>query len=113
MKYIKTYENINELQIGDYAIFIPGNIIPKSEDFFNNTIGKIINKSRQYKDISYGVEYENIPKFIKEYYCAWRQHADGTQYLENIIWFRQNMIKYYGKTIEEVELKKQSNKFNL
>ena len=114
MKYLKTYENINEPIIGDYVICIPDNLIKNSEYFFNNAIGKIIKKAIiTRKEYSYGVEYENIPKFIQEYYCALRKNADGTQYQENIIWFERDMIEYYSKSIEEIKMKMKSGKYNL
>ena len=110
MKYIKTYENIsNEPQVGDYVISIPKNIIPGSEDFFNNSIGIITKISKEHC----GIEYENIPKFISKYYCSWRQGPDGKQYQENVIWFNLDMIKYYGKSKDEVKLKNTTDKYNL
>ena len=103
-KYDKPY-------IGDYVVCVPRDILDNSEDFFNNTIGKIYNFSRV--DNSYCIEYDDIPYFIKKYYCAWRQKPDGKQYLENKIWFRGNMIKYHGETKEEVEQKISADKYNL
>lgn len=107
MKHLKIYENFNEPIVGDYVICVPDNLIKNSESFFNNTFGRIIKKSIiSRKSFSYGVEYENVPKFIQAYYCVWR-------YLENIIWFERDMIKYYGRTIEEIKMKMDSDKYNL
>jgi hypothetical protein len=108
MKYIKQFENLVSPEIGDYVICIPRNMVENGEEFFNNTIGIIIGMTKEFC----GVEYENIPTFISNYYCNWRE-KDGKQYRENIIWFNLNMIKYYGKSKEEVKLKNITNKYNL
>lgn len=114
MKYLKRYENLNDSQIGDYAIAVPENLIKDSEHFFNNTIGKILKIEREYlsREKRYAVQYENIPSFIQNYYCVWRE-KDGKQYHENIIWFAPNMIKHHSRLKEELELVIQSNKYGI
>lgn len=71
-KHIKQYEEMNKTpEVGDYVILfddtgeINDNFVDYS-NFINNNVGKIIDiKSRDvsagYLDISYDIEYENIP----------------------------------------------------
>lgn len=115
MKYIKTYEeSTDDLQLGDYVICIPINMMEGAESFFENNIGKFVKyqKKTSYLDECLCVEYDEIPYKIQHFYCTWRE-KDGKLYLEKKIWFTRDMIKYYGKTKEEVELKKSSKKYNL
>jgi hypothetical protein len=115
MKYLKSYENINEEepQIDDYVIAIPINMIQNAEHFFNNTIGIISNITNNIHEKYIAVEYENIPPFISAYYCRWRERTDGTQYRENLIWFERNMIIYFSKNKEDIETHLTLNKYNI
>lgn len=119
MKYLKKYEDydyfkqqndtVDMPKNGEYVIAIPGNLIPNSKDFFTNTIGKIVKAQKP----DYAIEYENIPKNIRDYYCNWRINLDGTQYQESIIWFTGNLIKHHSKSKEDLEPLIAANKYNL
>ena len=64
MKYLKTFENIKEPQIGDYVIcseYDPGSSRTELENFLSNNIGQIINKHPAH----YYVKYKHVPKKLK------------------------------------------------
>lgn len=128
MKHLKYFENINNKQpkIGQYVLLHEDLWKGKSEykehddfvNFINNNIGVIKNRLYSYGLIIYLVEYENMPYDID----MWLQvHGgrDETFDLENR-YQRQtykftNRHKNYivGDTIEEIEIKKNTNKFGL
>ena len=109
MTYLKYYENIEDnLEVGDYVL-IKINILPytqkqiDTENFINNTIGKIIDIITDRNDVV--VLYENVPETIKSYFNI----NNGL----DIRTFDINRIVEHGKTKEQLELKLQANKFNL
>jgi len=62
MKYIKSYENLSELNIGDYVI--ANNVYGFKKDlreFLENNVGKI----KDYNDSYYDIIYKNVPINIK------------------------------------------------
>ena len=74
MKYIKSFEKIsNKPKVGDYVIlndtFKIDDNYKKFTDFINNNVGKIVKVNKKiydsvYIDISFDIQYENIPKDI-------------------------------------------------
>ena len=122
MKYIKSFENkSNEPKIGDYVILYDDTFEsnPYFNDysyFINNNIGRIIDiKIRYimsaYIDISYDVEYENIPDNIIKMLAA-KQLKNG-----KIIHYEKSRSKsditHIFKNKIDAELFIQTNKYNL
>jgi len=113
MKYIKSFENTIEEQIGDYTIFnYPINYLLNSEwsFFLNNTIGQIkdiylsFNKS---KEITIKYNKEELPKSLYLYIDV-RNDCQRT--------FNEDTIKnflLFSPTLEELEIKIAAKKYNL
>ncbi len=114
MKYLKTYEDINnEPQVGDYVICgVPGIRESDNPDMFNfikNTIGQIVkieNSDTAYP--TYYVHYNNIPEYLK-----FDSRKSPSLSIFNEEPFRRKNITYWSKNKEELELKIIANKYNL
>ena len=101
MKHIKTYENLNEPQIGDYVICgNPGisedNII---YDFIINNIGKLVNITNDDPPIYY-VHYNNIPSKLSNNILPGEP-------------FRKKSITAWSKYKKEIETIIAANKYNI
>jgi len=111
MKILKFYESLtNDLEIGDYVLIKID--ISKytqkqidTENFINNTIGKIYNIDNSHVNTDIYVLYENIPESIKSYF----KNMNGV-YIRS---FDIDRIVEHGKTIEELKMKLETNKFNI
>lgn len=114
MKYLKSYENINEPQVGDYVIAMPDYV--KNNDFkifFDNNIGQIVKIERGYTGEKLcAVEYENIPYSIKKVYSNWREE-NGKQFLAKYIWFSSNLIIHSSNNKEDLKNIIEAKKYNL
>jgi len=99
MKYIRTYENIKEVQVGDFVqiktnnkysgFYNPQKII----DTVNNTVGQISSKEGNLDIIvKYKIKYANDDLQLR---------------------FQKKDIVEIGKTKEDVEAKLAANKYNL
>jgi len=111
MKHIKTYENINEPQVGDYVICEEKDRYYMLEkelcEFIKNNIGKIVivNASGN-KSCPYTVQYENVPDTIRDNFF--------TKYnLSNNRNFRKTEIIFFSKYKSDVEAYLTSNKYNI
>jgi len=114
MKYIKEFENISndDIKVGDYVLIninYNSTVVGSKEfmKFINNNIGKVIeifSPNKLYNNIT--IEYNNVPERIRK---IWFIEENG-KIIKNV---RYNRIVEHGKTIEELELKLQANKFNL
>lgn len=120
MKIKRFNENSQDIpEVGDYVIMnvAISNGQDKREEiknYVNNTVGKIINIRTSengknvfhpYRDIV--VVYEKVPSEIKNWFSYDRI---GKYYYRTL---SEKMLIAFGKTIEEVELKMRSNKYNL
>jgi len=110
MKILKFYESLtDDVKIGDYALMkiaVYNSFVTSDKIYYkyiNTTIGKICN-IRKYNGIN--ISYENVPYEIKGYFC---NNSDGL-YERN---FSNDELFEYGKTIEELQLKLQTKKFNI
>ena len=120
MKYIKKFENINELpNIGDYILIHSTAADVNVRNFVNNTIGVVvgINYSKPGKwghtsEEQIVVKYENAPAEIQSYFRKPSKITSNykNEFLRN---YYPEQIVEYGKTKEEVELKIASNKYGL
>lgn len=125
MKYIKTYENLqNEFEIGSYAIahnYFTNKHLSKNEsnelkNFLENTIGIIIDDSIMIRNIGKikiesrrDIEYINIPKDIKNILETY-----DIKHGNNYISILKTMLRH--ATPEEIEQYKIGiyiNKYNL
>jgi hypothetical protein len=129
MKYLKTFENMNNTpQIGDYVVCERGKGWSTiSEDFNNyilNNVGKIISPIKKdritmsYINKGYHyVKYFNVPDI---FYWAGEEPTEKRTIL-NCWWDKENCailiknndILYSSKNIEDLEILLQSNKYNL
>jgi hypothetical protein len=113
MKYIKTYESIENVstpKIGDYVIC--DDIYYKNNqhfhfryrqlnNFLKNNIGKIISLDGLYND-RFSVKYKNIPHQIKISY-----------FTDNIRPFELEEIVHWSKNTKDLEMYITANKYNL
>jgi hypothetical protein len=117
----KIFENIKEeeVQIGNFIrIFMDGEIDDPNDDFLKyadfvrNNIGKIKNKQNRFRgDNNVRVIYYNIPDNLKKHFEY--TYINDDREFSTVI--NLNNVDDYiiGKTIEEVEMKINSNKYNL
>jgi hypothetical protein len=98
MKHLKTFENINDPEVGDYVIAhcTYTNSSNKVNNFMLNNVGRIVNIDNG----KYIIVYEKEIPF---------KH---TKYARRITLTRDN-IDYFGKNEENLEIMIQSNKYNL
>lgn len=96
MKYLKTFESVNEPQVGDY-VSCEENDEYFTSYFISNNIGVIIDV----QDDLYFVKYNNIPKDIKEYF---------DEYCRDML---RDEIKFWSKSKEDVDKYIATKKYNL
>lgn len=117
MKHIKTFENINIPQVGDYVImnFNANNfsladnyLYTEYIEFVNNTIGKIIKiEYDRYDKYKYIVtEYENVPDSIRYHF-----NKDGYNKFTDKSDVRR--ISAFSRNKEDLEIILQAKKYNL
>jgi hypothetical protein len=100
MKYIKTYEavldlNTNRIQIGDFVLcqYVDPNVpMMDMNKKIKNKVGKLM-------EIEYGSSFP--------YRVHFKDDIKGSR------WFRRNDILFYAKTIEELELLRTADQYNL
>ena len=113
MKYLKTFENVNEPQIGDYVaveeeFYASSDATDQLFDFTSTHIGKIVTyKPNHFKGENvFCVKYENVPEKL--------QYAFEDVNLQKMC---RNMllveIKFWSKNKEDVEEYLASKKYNL
>jgi len=112
MKYLIVFEKFDKIGVGDYVLmkppfysYVENEIMNNIKDFLENTIGIVVelNININISDIS--VKYEYVPKNIEHYFLK-----KGRVFYR---WFDISRIVEYGKTIEELKMKKETKKFNL
>jgi len=111
MKYLKYYESLTDnLNVGDYVL-IKINISKynqkqiETENFINSTIGKIYSIDNRYINTDIRVLYDDVPESIKSYFN-----------IKNGLCIRSfdiDRIVDHSKTIEELKMKIETNKFNI
>ena len=112
MKYLKTFESVDEPQVGDYVICgIPGiDSFGDNKDiykFISTTIGQLVEISNTIRP-TYYVHYENVPEKIK-----WHKEYRYANTIMDKEPFRRMNITAWGKTPEDVKIKLSQNKYNL
>lgn len=109
MKYLKTFENINQPDVGDYVICTdPGIEREQNEefyDFIHNNIGQITKIENEDNPLYY-IHYENIPDNLKF-------RMNTAHYVLDEEPYRRKNITYWAKTKKDLELRLIANKYNL
>ena len=108
MKYIKTYEDLNdEPNLGDYVIttVIISDVDPKLKFFLENNVGKICKIEDHV--ISYLVKYENTP------FDLFIGINDNYKKDVGYWWFDKLEIKIHSSNKEECEAYLNAKKYNL
>ena len=115
MKYIKTFENIKEPEIGDYVLMTIENkkgFYPAYTSFIENNIGEILSRVGNRIEVRYYVStYEEFSKMQTHFRYISHDFEENEYYFSNI--FYVNSVLEFGKTKEEVELKVSTKKYNL
>jgi hypothetical protein len=115
MKYIKTYEDINDgkIPVGQYVIMSLGESSSSDNDtlkqihsFLEKNIGQIVNKS----DTGYIVKYDHIPDYMK-FLSEIKEDKYGKNTISIGYLHTPKIIHSYNR--EELLPFIQSNKFNL
>jgi len=111
MKYLKTFEEQkNNINIDDYVVIIlPFNHFKDLSDFFNNNIGKVINKMI---DIAI-VSFDNVPENIKEYMILYTSDDDISKNKYSYPMKYEYLRLATPEEIEHQKLKNSANKYNL
>ena len=128
MKYIKTFEqkkhketlNIGKPKVGNYIIYKDSKkstceVDILFDEFVANNIGKIYKKRKFASNLTTGegsgylVEYDNIPKKIKDYF-----HTETDNFNEPLIReAKKDEIIYWSKNKEDIEMILAAKKYNI
>jgi hypothetical protein len=103
MKHIKSFENIDQPQIGDYVECEDNTVLTPTllHSFISNNIGRIENILSLNNLYPYHIRYENIPNEINQYFYKGSRGFN----IEDIIEF--------AKTPGDIAVKINSKKYNL
>lgn len=122
MRYLKKFEEMNYAEYPEVDDFISINIKSANKDlenFTNNTIGKVIEVD-DIKDVfgnTYDKEiivlYDDVPIEISSYFTSYHAIIDGVIRKIYKRRYLMNEVYSFGKTIEELKLRKIRNKFNI
>jgi len=103
MKYIKTFESLDEPEINEYVVCKEG-IGYASAEFTSNNIGLIVNyNGRSAYSVKY--EFDIIPKNIREYFDYTYDGYCRAMTIDD--------IKFWSKNKEDVESYLTSKKYNI
>lgn len=117
MRYIKTYENINEPQVGDYVIGYSLYFSDKTNNFLKNNIGKIIDsENNAYNNPEYRVQYEDVPDNVVDsvdFYTF--VPYEGNRFAKRVYFVKlvKSEINHFSKNKEDLEPYINANKYNL
>jgi hypothetical protein len=109
MKYIKTFENINEPQIGDYVVCEEEYQRYSSGNFARENVGEIIDTSEN--GYYYIIKYENVPENLKDE--LYFKDLDSDKEYSDVIPMNRNEIKFFSPSKEYAESYISSKKYNL
>lgn len=107
MKYLKKFENNNEIEIGDYVLcsYDTDNMsynIKNLSNFISNNIGVVIDNSDEY---NIDIKYDNVPENIKMFFNGKDSNIRlGTE---------RYLVLAFGKTIKDIEIYITANKYNI
>lgn len=106
MRYIKTYEDINDRpKVGNYVLMRTDSKNIEYNNFIRNTPGVIVTIS----NTLVVVKYENIPiKLIKLNLFEWTPRGEFYYHIFNI-----NKMLVFSETPDNLEIEIDTNKYNL
>lgn len=112
MKYIKAYEwkSVIKPKVGDYVICDPLYIGSNKSfiKFIKTSIGKIKKVKYHMDEVEYIIKYKNIPpRYVNSWFEEWFSYDD------TIIEVKENEIKYFANSKEELNAKILGTKYNL
>jgi len=117
MKYIKTYEANTQsikIAINEYVICKEIDIgynNKASKFFIENNIGKyIIYEKSNINNISYCIEFENVPEEFIYDDDFFKNPISG---LKNVRWMKRKEILHHSKNKIDLEIKLSTSKYNL
>ena len=114
MKYIKNFENVDDLpQVGDYILVkFNSNVTGASIEFIEKTIAKVTETDGKwfrfaYKDVPENIKtyFADIGSYHKDYYGYRYRYYRGLEY--------PDYVEEFGKTEEELKLKLDAKRYNL
>jgi len=109
MKYIETYENMSEPEIGDWVICKDVNTFNEDNDiidFIDNNVGQIIKITKIVYLIKYGINFNKV-EFEPESFGFPSDDGLGVRR------FQRSEIKHWSKDKENLEAILAANKYNL
>jgi len=107
MKYIKKFEKTNrDIKKGDYAKLNFQTLNSELNSFFRNNFCKII-ETNGYSPIWFKFGFQYIPDELVEFF-----NKQGKYYVYHIQLSTDDVVDY-ARTIEDLELKLSTKKFNL
>lgn len=122
MKYIKTYEGLNnndEPQIGDYVICKDSLFDEDSPsdkemiDFLSNNIGQYVVTNQTYSKHKYTIKYTDIPFNIQRYFDPEDKYIATSDSERCIRGMKRDEIIFYSEDKLGCEAFFASNKYNL
>ena len=122
VRQLEKFEVLEEIQKDDYVIVKvnPMTLYPNLDEYLNNTIGKVVyvvsdqNYSlggRVKKIKEYIVMYLDVPQEFENWFTRkeWNKNSPKGYYRT----FPDYRIEFSGKTIEDVEMKLSTQKYNI
>ena len=103
MKYLKTFEHLQNPEIGDYVIIKTKSTDPVVKEFINTTIGEIF----FVKENKIKVKYDNVPTILQNWFGY--SHNENKYYRNFLI----DQIVNISKSKEELKLILQKRSYNL
>lgn len=112
MKHLKSYENLNETQIGDYVIasyvYEKYSVDPELSYFLSKNIGQFVAYDPAFSN--YVIKYENVPKNLKD---SFGYHLGERNIIRNATGFNIKGILFFSKNKEDLVPFLTANKYNL
>lgn len=94
MKYIKLYENVNNIQVNDWVIISSCEHYVYINEFLQNNIGKVVEADEKaYQTVL--VQFDNIPDMIKRFFSY--------NSIKNSRYYNRKNIIFNSKNKELVE----------
>ena len=111
MKYLKTFESLDEPKVGDYVYMRSSAISEEVKDLVNNSVGKItkITYEFNYEDVDKNglIEYIDVKYNFPE--SILKKFGDKL----NDRGFNPDQLVAFAPTIKELELKVAAKKYNI
>lgn len=119
MKYLKSFENLNHPQIGDYIltkrVINQDELVDNINKFTSDNLGIVIgiNYNPNNKETSYAVQYENIPRTLTNNFNYIDTPLNPNNKYKNYRTIIPYQILHYSNKPFDINLIKQGEKYNL